>query len=220
MNGYAFLKGALLGAALISSACGGAVVVDGAGGGGAASTGAGGEVCGGGAPTCLAFCGSDAWFDAECTADGWKCTNGMVDLEECPPGTCFGPPPKCSVCNGGAFMCAPQTCIDECPDIMCYGCPPGGEPLETDTCACACDASTNTYGCAPKPQPDCCVEDIQCGDVVYVPCVNGVCKPQVDGGGCWVDAQCTPGMFCDGAQVCPCGEDCDVEDKPGKCLSK
>jgi hypothetical protein len=57
---------------------------------------------------------------------------------------------------------------------------------------------------------------MDCGDIVYVPCVNGVCKNTVKGQ-CWKDEECPADLKCIGAQVCPCNALCALPDQPGKC---
>jgi hypothetical protein len=62
----------------------------------------------------------------------------------------------------------------------------------------------------------CCQKDLDCGDLLYEPCVNGVCKSTVVGR-CWTNSECPNGASCVGASVCGCGLRCDQGDTPGKC---
>ncbi|MDI1447892.1 hypothetical protein [Polyangium sp. 6x1] len=64
-----------------------------------------------------------------------------------------------------------------------------------------------------------------CSDVPRSPCpigtrcINDRCKEKLASPNCFVDDDCpaaTP--HCIGAQVCPCGADCVMPDKPGVCL--
>lgn len=64
--------------------------------------------------------------------------------------------------------------------------------------------------------PGCCQKDSDCGDLRYVPCVNGVCKDPVPKH-CWSNADCVGRGSCTAAFVCRCGLDCDQADTPGIC---
>lgn len=58
---------------------------------------------------CSDFCGSDAFIDAQCTAEGWSCGSGMVRTDSCAAGTCWGEPGDCCVnpsCVDGAWQCS------------------------------------------------------------------------------------------------------------------
>jgi hypothetical protein len=89
------------------------------------------------------------------------------------------------------------------------------------TCSCnpkngdiKCTADCMGGTCVPKDDQKCCEDDKGCpGDFV---CAKGVCKknslPY-----CWTDAQCKEGTTCEMEQVCPCGENCIIPDKYGKC---
>lgn len=209
----------LFGLTAAAFACGGSVTSESSGGSSNSSSTSGNPMqCEGSGPTCVQSCGSDALFAPECTAAGWQCPAGSVNINECPPGTCPGPLPPCMQCTDtGNLVCNPDLCIAQCPEIMCLECPPDLGPIITDTCECACDAATNQFKCAPKPQPQCCMVDLDCGDFVYSPCVNGVCKPGPEAGTCWKNQDCPDGQACTGVVVCPCGAVCDQPDKPGVC---
>ena len=134
-------------------------------------------------------------------------------LDDCPPGTCWGAPLACEVCGNG-WECEPDpACIGHCESMVCAQCPADPGPTIVAGCECACDAG-GTYGC--EIAPGCCMQDIDCGDEIYVPCVANMCKQPVPDG-CWKDEECPPGTTCQGADVCPCGYDCGMEDTPGTC---
>jgi len=202
----------------LAAACGSSVEVpDGGSGGagGAGGSGGAGGGCAGFGPTCAWGCGSDAASQADCIGGAWKCPPGTVDMDTCPPGTCWGPPFTCEVCDNG-WKCAPdQGCIGSCESFVCATC--DGAP-EGHAYIGACDCSCNNgseYGCTLVP--GCCNQDIDCGDKTWFPCVEHVCKQPVPGQ-CWVDAECGPGMKCQGASVCPCNFDCNGPDSPGTCV--
>lgn len=64
--------------------------------------------------------------------------------------------------------------------------------------------------------PGCCEKNSDCGDLLYEPCANGVCKNTVPGR-CWTNAECPSGDSCIGASVCGCGALCKKGDEPGTC---
>ena len=203
--------------------CGSDVVTDGStsagSGGGGGQGGGGGGSCGGDAPTCAQSCSSDALLPPKCSSGDWVCPEGSVNLADCPAGTCVGKPPPCHECNMGSWACSPSLCIDACPEIMCAACGPNSEPVQTDTCSCICNGDGQFVCKKTPPGSTCCSIDIDCGDRVYAPCVNGVCKqPQPPDGSCWADGHCPSGDTCQGEFVCPCGSDCDTDDKPGVCV--
>jgi hypothetical protein len=183
--------------------------------GASSSSSTGGAACTGFGPTCVWGCGSDASSSAECKNGLWSCPPGTVDMNTCPPGTCWGPPLPCEVCNNG-WKCAPTPeCIGTCESLVCATCEGmPGVPIQMGACSCSCKNGVE-YGCSLAP--GCCNANIDCGDESFVPCVEHVCKQPVIGR-CWVDAECGLGMKCEGAVVCPCGYDCDVEDSPGMCV--
>lgn len=205
-------------AAAFIFSCGGSVTSENSGSTSTGSTSGNPVQCEGEGPTCAQSCGSDALFAPECTNSGWQCPEGSVDIGNCPVGTCPGPLPPCTQCtNTGELVCAPDQCIAQCPNVMCAFCPPDLGPIVTDTCSCACDLATNQYLCNPVPPPPCCMSDMDCGDFVYSPCVNGVCKDTPLPGTCWKNQDCPIGQSCAGVFVCPCGSDCDQADKAGAC---
>jgi hypothetical protein len=128
---------------------------------------------------------------------------------------CPLPPLICEECDSSGYTCHPDAaCTSHCGGMVCATC--AGAPSGTtviDGCVCACDAPTNEYRC--ELMPGCCNEDVDCGDFVYMPCVNHVCKDAVVGG-CWKDVEC-PGGKCVGAFVCSCGAACESPDVPGTC---
>ena len=110
--------------------------------------------------------------------------------------------------GGGMPECSPvkmPTCLYDCMNstpapAQCVGaaweCPPGSS--EVSTC------------------PKCCKSASDC--IATFTCVNGECKEPLIGGQCWSNADCTEAQVCDGAMVCPCGQDCIIPDTPGKCV--
>jgi hypothetical protein len=78
-----------------------------------------------------------------------------------------------------------------------------------------CPPDTVDPNTCPPPVQVCCTVDWQCGDEIFVPCVNGVCKPPIPDA-CWSDEECN-GLACVDAFVCPCDADCTQPDHPGFC---
>jgi hypothetical protein len=219
MRASALFAGLTALAALAIAGCGSDVAVDSSTGGGGGGSGGGGGAgaCGDNPPVCDQSCSSDAILAPECSSSGWVCPEGSIDIGDCPAGSCVGKPPPCHECQMGAWTCSPGLCIDACPEVMCDTCGPNSQPIQTPTCSCACNEA-GQFVCKKTPDTGCCMVDSDCGDFAYVPCVNGVCKANPPPGGyCWADGQCAEGTSCGGALVCPCGEKCDTEDKPGFC---
>ena len=204
----------------LSASCSGSVEVIGQGGGGSGGSGGSGGTggCSGSPPlwTCVHGCGSD-FFEASVCKDGaWVCPLNTVPIDDCPPETCPGPPLPCEICFNGLSCVPNEGCIGSCESLVCGTCnsAPSGT-LSIGACTCSCDATGNQYGCTLTP--GCCNQDMDCGDEAFFPCVNHVCKQPVFDA-CWVDAECGPGMKCEGANVCPCHTDCDAPDMPGMCV--
>jgi hypothetical protein len=224
MRALALFVGLAALAALAIAGCGSDVATEsstsggnGGSGGGGGSGGAGS--CSGDAPLCAYSCSSDALLPPECSGSGWVCPEGSIDIGDCPAGSCFGKPPPCHDCQMGAWTCSPSLCLDACPGVMCATCGPNSEPVQTPTCSCVCN-ELGQFVCKKAPDPGCCMVDFDCGDDAYMPCVNGVCKgSQPPDGSCWADGHCPAGSTCVGELVCPCGEKCDTEDTPGKCVA-
>lgn len=191
-----------------------------AGAGGSTSTGSTGSGgCGAWAGDC-AHCGSDAYVSEECVGGEWTCPPGTQPPETCSNDPyCPGDPAQCEECAGDQWMCFPSdACIPAtaqgCPAVVCTTCEGAPSSVLVGGCECSCDGATQTFGCTLAA--GCCNVDFDCGDAVYVPCVEHVCKTPV-AGGCWTDAECPSGT-CVGASVCPCGFDCDGADTPGTCM--
>jgi len=214
----------------------------GAGGDGATSTGGagaqGGSGAGGGTatstqscsedrPLCADFCGSD-YFPEEAVCEGgvWHCPPPPIDTKDCPEGTCWGPPLECEVCTDDGWAC--ELVIDcvvstggpgelsVCNALPCAIC--DGAPSSTIVggCACSCD-DVGQVGC--QMAPGCCNVAEDCGDFVYAPCVNNVCKNAAPPGKCWSNEDCLAmGMVCATSAVCPCGETCPQQDQLGDCV--
>jgi hypothetical protein len=222
MNARAFFLTFVFGVSAVSfGACSSSIEIvrpSSGGSGGAGGEGGGGGGCAG-APQigeCIYGCGSDAFEPAICVGDTWVCPVGTVPVKDCPPSSCIGAPLACEICLDD-WVCKPEAaCIGACEAIVCGTC--NGAPAgmqQIGACSCACDDTGNQYGCTKVP--GCCIQDIDCGDEVFVPCVNNVCKTPVPGK-CWSDVECGPNMKCEGEGVCPCNYDCFLPDEPGMCV--
>lgn len=164
-------------------------------------------------PVCVPGCGGDVIGQAKCVNDAWQCEPGWMFIDDCPAGSCFGLPYPCETCPNG-WACEPNAaCVGSCDGVVCLECPAAGGQAIFGACECHCTDS-GEYTC--KLAGGCCNEDLDCGDEVFVPCVNHVCK-QPTPTGCWSDAECPPGKTCQGASVCGCGQVCGAPDMPGQC---
>jgi hypothetical protein len=135
------------------------------------------------------------------------CTNGQPTL-------------ACETCIGANIVCQPgEACAFEgavcasCPEAKKYpiiagayqcNCSPGGEDLPPRL---VCQRFTQC--CKPGPV-------ISCGDVVPMECAVDRCVPKPPPGKCWGSLDCFGGD-CVGAFLCPCGAQCDSNDRLGKC---
>jgi uncharacterized protein YceK len=200
------------------SGCGSVVTTPGEGGSGTTSTHTSStsntEGCTGSGPECWASC--DLAVSAECNGGSWSCPPGSSTSYPSACNECFGLGGECDVCNAPIFDCQPTTaCLSTCPEVACESCPLVGMAFDAPPgCFCECNAKGEL---ACTKVADCCATDMDCGDLVFAPCVEGVCKQAIGGGQCWSDAECPAGTSCVGAFVCPCGYDCDQEDHPGSC---
>lgn len=198
------------------AACSSDVAIDTSAGSASASSGSGGT-CLDPKLQCVTDCaGSASPVEPSCTSGAWTCPEGTFSQALCfhdPQCPDFVRPCEhCKVGDGKAeLVCDPSAdCLAECPEIACSDCSSG--PITVKGCSCSCN-DAGQLKCSPQI---CCMEDFDCGDETYAPCVNGVCKqPVLDG--CWKSSECGPNTSCIEVFVCPCGEDCDVEDKPGFC---
>lgn len=182
--------------------------------GAASSSSSGGASCKGDEIRCVTSCAVvDAPVPGECIDGSWTCPSGTLNEAQCfDDPDCPGALAACDVCAAdGSVQCdVSKDCLANCPAVACSSCTSGG--LTVNGCSCSC-SSDGQLKCATQT---CCMSDIDCGDKVYFPCVNGVCKqPVLDG--CWSTSECGPGTSCIDAFVCPCGESCDTEDVPGYC---
>lgn len=199
-------------------ACGGSVSKDGLNGGSSGSSGSGGIVSTGGTGAIAgtgAVAGSGGSSGTGAVAGNGGAGGGQFCCQsdaECNPETDFWT----NECVEG--LCLPIPSEETCwTQKDCYK----GECIGACVCPCGyeCDCGGQLGKCIeplPPPEPGCCQEDWDCGDIVYVPCVNGVCKQHVPSK-CWNDAECGFDGKCVGAFVCPCAADCAAEDKPGTC---
>jgi hypothetical protein len=173
------------------------------------------------------------WTDLDCGQTYGSCVGGSV----CPCGADCMPDQlgKCSVLPG---CCATSADCDQKPGVgvqcvagNCEPAPPPGQCWTDADCPgssckggcicpcgviCACGGVMGWCEGPPPPPPGCCQTDWQCGDYVYTPCVNGVCKQTIPDH-CWKDDECPAGQQCAGAFVCPCGAACGQAETPGKC---
>ena len=123
-----------------------------------------------------------------------------------------------SVCNPKTGKCEDQ------PAAKGSACEDGDKCTLKDQCDgagnCAPGAKDPNCGggntCSCKSDADC--KGKVCGGLIAgLPSV-GVCKDasKLQQGECWSDGQCGGGK-CLGAIICPCGAQCIIADKPGKC---
>lgn len=195
---------------VLLAGCGSVVTSPGDGGSSSTGTSTG---CDGNGPDCWGSC--DYAESAICEDGQWSC----------PPGTSTSYPGGCDVCEGDSgacdtcyapfWQCEPtDVCLAGCPEIACLDCTGAGSYTPPPGCSCQCDPE-GRLACAKTP--GCCKTSEDCGDLIFTPCVNGVCKTPVGNGQCWVSEECTSGTSCVGASVCPCGASCTDPDTPGFC---
>src|SRR5689334_12533537 len=92
---------------------GGSTAATGSTSNGTSSTGSG---CTGSSFPCAAGCGSDYFPEnSECVGGAWKCPEGTIDPNDCPPGTCWGLPLPCEQCGPTGWECKlDETCLTSC----------------------------------------------------------------------------------------------------------
>ena len=178
--------------------------------GGIAGSGAVGGVAGGGAVGGVAGAGG---ISPCCTSD-LSCPQWFGDSEDEP--------------FPGSTVCVEGNCIPSAPPGRCWrdsDCGKGVSCNGAFVCPCGmdCYAADQLGWCGGPPPPPpppppggCCKTDYDCGDFVYTPCVNNVCKQPVPGK-CWKDTECPKGKKCVGAFVCGCLALCAAPDTPGTC---
>ncbi len=145
----------------------------------------------------------------------------MVEDVQWPP-TCCEIDGDCvdgKICVGAADGAAGQ-----CRPSGCYG-PGGCDDYYTcvgyEVCSCEDDCLSMRGSCVPQ-DAGCCGPDLPCpaGTVCAVEGAggSGTCAPTPPKDYiCWSDADCAPGLVCDGAQLCPCDADCDMWNDFGVC---
>ncbi len=131
-----------------------------------------------------------------------------------------------SDCKDGEH-CAGSVCKPPQSNGTCWvdvDCEEGTYCASANICPCgaACFAADWPGKCVPVPvEGTCCKSDFDCGPKQH--CAGngfglGVCKPALDDGSCWNNADCPAGLACIGEMVCPCGALCGaLADAPGKC---
>jgi hypothetical protein len=215
-------------------------------GGNAGSAGArtmsGGAGVGGGASGGAGACGREPCPDSP-PADGMPCTR-CESSTACNWNRCETRGSKTEAwCRDGKWFVDTFSCpvpVSECcqadtdceDGVHCMGgsCEPHGPGQcwtpedcgENQKCSggqiCTCGR-----GCGRNVVPGLCVADLPecCGEVAAECgpdiCVAGFCKPWVEGG-CWSDAECDFGSFCQGQALCPCGASCAESDRMGTCV--
>lgn len=131
------------------------------------------------------------------------------------------PPIGDGACTPGT-SCAygEECCCGECYDSLVCNCADDGTFACYNTDAC--------YGGGGWCDPPCC--DTGTGDdpcLVWVEGMSCQAMPGTDQGkclkgvkypSCWNHDNCAADEQCEGADVCPCNADCDMEDTPGKCV--
>lgn len=177
------------------------------------------------------------WSDKDC-AKGQTCQDAIV----CPcgtmckvadkPGTCSSAPPGCcgsdvdcakgSVCIADKKVCKSQAELQ--PGQCWSGADCGGGEACTGAQVCPCGAACfapDKPGKCEEIKPGCCgaaggtcATGFTCVEGPDV-CVKDFSAPA---GQCWSNTDC-PGGTCKGANICPCGAQCLVADKPGTCES-
>ncbi len=140
---------------------------------------------------------------AGCCDTEADCDEGQVCfITDAPsPGVCINVPAE------GSFNCWDD---GDCPSGECR-----------DAAICPCDSGClhDIGWCLLE---GCCAGDGDCSDgerCVFTDGAVGVCKPDLIAGyACWEDGDCEFGL-CNGAVICPCEMDCDMEDTPGNCAA-
>lgn len=138
----------------------------------------------------------------------------IAEAPECPAEPPFG-----SEACQGELTCTygEECCCGECHDSLVCQCM-GGEFGCYYTDACMVPWCVEPPCCEPGDDAGC--KTFQEGAICahstgaeYGKCVQSVEYPL-----CWVDAGCPEGEKCQGAAMCPCDADCDMEDMPGACV--
>jgi hypothetical protein len=138
-----------------------------------------------------------------------------------PPPTCPDAPPEGDATCSGDLTCTygEECCCGDCFDSLVCNCTDEGTFVCFNTDAC--------YGGGWCGQAPCCLggggygvckewnESTEC--MLLNDQEAGKCLAPVKSPSCWSDADCGDGGHCEGAMICPCNADCDMEDTPGQC---
>ena len=142
---------------------------------------------------CAAGCGSD-WFPetASCVGGKWKCPANTVLPEDCPPGTCWGPPLSGEKCGPNGWECKPElSALQACPELLCATCNGFEGPLNTTDCNCRCE--NGQVQCSAQANPPC--------DIISSYCE---CAARPDCGAVTEDCFCECDENCPGKPPCDC----------------
>ncbi len=137
------------------------------------------------------YCGGDVLMSPVCEGGAWRCPAGMRFRDECPPDTCWGPPPPGCSCVGGRWDCEPPDPTE---------CPPGINPWRADDPANACGvegATCRSGGSDP------------CGGAMGCECHDGrwTCWVAEPDPVCWCGRTPSEGDRC-AEEGASCGADC------------
>lgn len=187
------------------------------------------------------------YYDEDCAGDGMcegetVCSCDMNCISE--PGECVWPVPQCEVdadcdlavkiddcCYCPMAMTPAEMTTDPCifpldaiPDPIPEVCESVCLGIACEACMWYAGADCADGSCVPVlGQGECCSHDSHCqGELVCAlsePNYMGTCVAAPEEGRCWKDEHCAEGFVCNGAAICPCGWDCDMDmmEGPGFC---
>jgi hypothetical protein len=175
--------------------------------------------------------GGDCGSSQSCEGSA-PCGCGLLCAQDSPGKCVDGPAPGCCKADGDCKQgesCINQICKKPAPAGQCWqgdDCKAGQVCEGAMICPCGaqCFAQDKPGQCVDGPSPgSCCQKDADCGQKEQ--CVlsgalgasKGMCKPVLSDGSCWDQSDCKAGQKCADPFVCPCGAECLLPDKPGKC---